>query len=177
MGATRARIGARLKGGGVVMANIRGPKPKPDVIRVLEGNPGKRPIRDNVGLPPSENLKPPSFLPADAKNEWKRVVHKLAGVGLLTDLDLSALAAYCQSYATWLEAIKRIKELGMIVKSPNGYPMPNPYIKIQRDAQSEMLSWLREFGMTPSARTRVDIVTPDEEVDEIEELLKWEGEA
>lgn len=135
----------------------RGPAAKPSAIRALEGNPGKRTPSANEPKPDNlTNLKPPSFLPPSAKREWKRVVMQLANLGLISDLDVMALAAYCNAYATWLEAIKKVKETGMLVRSPNGYAMPSPYIKIQRDAQAEMLSWLKEFGMTPAARVRVE---------------------
>lgn len=149
----------------------RGPAPKPAAIKALEGNPGKRPSNPNEPQPAAlVNLKPPSFLPASAKREWKRVVMQLASLGLISDLDVMALAAYCNAYATWLDAIKKIKETGMLVRSPNGYPMPSPYVKIQRDAQAEMMGWLKEFGMTPAARARVSSDGAETEADPFEAL-------
>lgn len=143
----------------------RGPSKKPAAIRALEGNPGKRGGNTSEPKPaPLVNLKPPSFLPAAAKREWKRVVMQLARLGLISDLDVMALAAYCNAYSTWLDAIKKIKETGMLVRSPNGFAMPSPYVKIQKDAQAEMMGWLKEFGMTPAARARVN-----GEGDEVEE--------
>lgn len=135
----------------------RGPRPKPDAIRALEGDPGKRGKGGNSPPPAAAvtNLKPPTFLPSAAKKEWKRVIMELARLNLISDLDVMALAAYCNAYATWLDAIKKIKETGMLVRSPNGYPMPSPYVKIERDSQEQMMKWLREFGMTPSSRARV----------------------
>ena len=146
-----------------------GPKPKPDALRALEGNRGKRGKSEQAAPVPAgslTNLKPPTFLPALAKKEWRRVVMELARLDLISDLDVMALAAYCNSYATWLDAIKQIKETGMLVRSPNGYPMPSPYVKIERDSQEQMMKWLREFGMTPSARTRVEGSGGKEEPDD-----------
>lgn len=151
----------------------RGPVGKPSAIKALEGNPGKRAANPNEPKPENlTNLKPPSFLPSAAKREWKRVVMQLAGLGLISDLDVMALAAYCNAYSTWLDAIKKIKETGMLVRSPNGYPMPSPYVKIQRDAQAEMMGWLKEFGMTPAARTRVSGGSEEEEDDPFAALAK-----
>ena len=134
----------------------RGPRPKPKAANDLAGNPGKRSTSaQSPDAAPITNLKPPTFLPREAKKEWKRVVMELARLNLISDLDVMALAAYCNSFATWIDAMKQIREHGTLVKSPNGYPMPSPYDKIQRDAQDEMMKWLREFGMTPAARTRV----------------------
>ena len=134
----------------------RGPTPKTQAANALAGNPGKRSTDSQApDAAPITNLKPPSFLRSEAKKEWRRVVMELARLNLISDLDVMALAAYCNSYATWMDAIKKIKETGMLVRSPNGYAMPSPYVKIERDAQEQMMKWLREFGMTPSSRVRV----------------------
>lgn len=134
----------------------RGPRPKTQAANALAGNPGKRSASaQSPAATPVKNLRAPSFLSREAKKEWKRVVMELARLDLVSDLDVMALAAYCNAFSTWIDAMKQIREHGTLVRSPNGYPMPSPYVKIQRDAQDEMMKWLREFGMTPAARTRV----------------------
>lgn len=35
----------------------RGRKPKPTALKVLEGNPGKRPLNDHEPIPPKGELK------------------------------------------------------------------------------------------------------------------------
>jgi len=40
-------------------------------------------------------------------------------LGLLTNLDRSALAAYCGAYALWAEATEAIQKYGTMVKSPS----------------------------------------------------------
>jgi P27 family predicted phage terminase small subunit len=155
----------------------RGPTPKTKAANALAGNPGKR---SNAAKSPDPakitNLRPPAFLPREAKKEWKRVVMELARLDLISDLDVMALAAYCNAFATWVSAMKNIREHGTLVRSPNGYAMPSPYIKIQRDAQDEMLKWLREFGMTPAARTRVLSDDSDSDDDPFSVLAKRAAE-
>ena len=46
----------------------RGRKPKPTALKVLEGNPGKRPLNDHEPIPPKGELKCPSWLLPEAKN-------------------------------------------------------------------------------------------------------------
>jgi P27 family predicted phage terminase small subunit len=41
------------------------------------------------------------------------------------------------------------------IRSPNDYPMQNPWLPIANKAMRQMHSFLAEFGMTPSARARV----------------------
>ena len=40
----------------------RGRKPKPTALKVLEGNPGKRPLNENEPIPPKGSIKCPSWL-------------------------------------------------------------------------------------------------------------------
>jgi terminase small subunit-like protein len=77
----------------------------PTHLRLLRGNPGKRPIRPEPEPPiPEKLLEPPAFLSEDAKNEWWRVVPELHALGLLTLLDITPLAAYCDAYGRWITA-------------------------------------------------------------------------
>jgi len=150
-----------------------GPTPKPTALKVLEGNPGKRPLPKNEPQPGDvTRIKPPSYLPPLAKKEWKVILPQLQALGLISDLDIYGLAAYCNAYATWVDALGEIKKHGSLVMSPNGYPMPSPWIKISRDALAEMMQWLKEFGMTPAARSRVSVEAGDDEPDDLEKLFR-----
>lgn len=155
----------------------RGPAPIPTNIKLLNGNPGKRPINhDEPELPPLSDLKPPSFLFPIAKKEWKRLLPILARSGVITDLDVAALATYCNAYHTYVDASVQIKKHGGIVEAPNGYLQNNPYMKIQRDAAADMNRWGAELGLTPAARTRVK-AAPGDEGDALDRLLDSKEEA
>ena len=45
----------------------RGRKPKPTALKLLEGNPGKRPLNDREPVPPRAALKCPAWLLPEAK--------------------------------------------------------------------------------------------------------------
>ena len=62
----------------------RGRKPKPTALKVLEGNPGKRPLNDREPVPPKGTLKCPAWLLPEAKKEWKRLAPALEAMGVLT---------------------------------------------------------------------------------------------
>ena len=49
---------------------MRGRKPTPTAIKVLEGNPGKRPLNDREPQPPKKAPSCPKWLEPDAKREW-----------------------------------------------------------------------------------------------------------
>ena len=57
---------------------------------------------------------------------------------LLTELDRSALAAYCGAYALWAEATEAIQKYGTMVKSSSGYPQQSPYVAVA-NRQAEIM--------------------------------------
>jgi P27 family predicted phage terminase small subunit len=150
-----------------------GPKPKPTALKQLEGNPGKRALPANEPKPEglAEIPKPPTFLLPLAKKHWKKMAEELRGCGLLTSIDLDAFAIMCNSYATWVDAQQQLKKTGMLVKSPNGYPVISPYVSIAEKALNRVLQYQKEFGLTPSSRVRVETDGEGEE-DEFSKFLE-----
>jgi P27 family predicted phage terminase small subunit len=88
---------------------------------------------------------------------------RLADMGVLTQIDRAALAAYCSAWARWCEAEGEIRKHGLLIKTPNNYPAQNPYLAIANRAQEIMLKVAVEFGMTPSSRTRIKVNGGSEE--------------
>lgn len=82
-----------------------GPAPTPIQLRVLRGDPSRRPLRRGIEpeAPPDVPEAPP-FLQSHALDEWWRVPPGLHALGLLTSLDVGPLAAYCVAYARWRQA-------------------------------------------------------------------------
>jgi phage terminase small subunit len=78
---------------------VRGRKPKPTALKVLEGNPGKRPLNEKEPQPKRQAPRCPSWLEPEAKKEWKRMAKTLEAIGVLTQVDKAAFAGYCQAYA------------------------------------------------------------------------------
>lgn len=151
----------------------RGRKPKPTALKVLEGNPGGRPLNKNEPKPvKKKTLKCPSHLNEEAKKEWKRLSKILIEMGVLTELDIAAFAGYCQAYARWKEAEEFIEKHGSLVKTPNGYFQQVPQVSIAQTNLKIMLKFAEQFGLTPSARSR--IIAGDgskDATDEMEQIL------
>ena len=55
----------------------RGRKPKPTAIKVLEGNPGKRPLNKFEPAPEKKAPPCPEWLNGEAKAEWERLADKM----------------------------------------------------------------------------------------------------
>lgn len=151
----------------------RGPPPKPTALKLLGGNPGKRAInkaepKPNRGLPTT-----PSFLDTIGKEIWAEVSTRLDEMQVLTVADGVALALLCDAYAEWLLARADVKKNGMTYKSKttNGtIRRPNPTVAIRADAWRRVERMVDRFGLTPAARSGLEV--PDQPAkDPIEELL------
>jgi P27 family predicted phage terminase small subunit len=132
-----------------------GRRPKPTRLKLITGNPGKRPLNRNEPNPKRIIPACPDFLQGEARKTWHKVSKKLFRIGLLTEIDDMALAILCESWAEYLDASAKLRETGLLVKSPNGQPMMNPYLAIANQAIKKVRALLVEFGMSPSSRSRI----------------------
>lgn len=152
---------------------MRGRKPKPTLLKTLEGNPGKRPLNDREPVPPDGIPDCPDFLTDEARAEWFRTAKVLKEMQLLTLADRSALAAYCTAYGRWVEAEQQVQKYGTIVKSPNkGFPMKSPYLTVADQALESMRKLMVEFGLTPSSRSRIRVPDRSAGADEFDAFLE-----
>ena len=135
----------------------RGRPPKPTAIKELEGNPGKRPLNKNEPKPEQRAPKCPAWLVPDAKKEWRRLSKELELMGLLTQVDMASFAGYCQAYARWKEAEEFITKHGSILKTSSGYIQQIPQISIAQQNLKQMRNFCSEMGLSPSARSRLNI--------------------
>jgi len=152
-----------------------GPPKKPTALRKLEGNPSKRPFPRNEPQPDPSMPECPEWLLDDAKDEWDRVAPELHRLGLLTQLDRVALAAYCQSYAKWKQADEWIKENGTVypIRGPDGevrYLQQVPQVSIANQCLKQIRAFCAEFGLTPAARARMELPNEREEDDFLAKL-------
>ncbi len=136
-----------------------GPRPQPVKLRLLRGNPGKRPL-------PKQDVKPtpgatcPKELSAAARAEWKRVQPELERLGLLMQIDRAALAAYCEAWSDFLWATGQTRKK-RITYAGNGTVIPHPAVQIKRQAMQKIREFAAEFGFSPASRTKIDMVAPE----------------
>ncbi|WP_394892233.1 phage terminase small subunit P27 family [Mesorhizobium sp. AaZ16] len=90
-----------------------------------------------------------------AKTEWKRLAHHLHGLGIISELDRAALAAYCQAYGRWVEAERKLKETPALLRTPAGYVQPSPWLAISNKNVELMHKFMSELGLSPVSRSRV----------------------
>lgn len=139
-----------------------GPRHLPTATKELRGtlradqqNPDEPMVTALTELP-----KAPSYLSAMSKTAWRRIGAELVDMTVLTSADLTALEAYCVLYAHWRHAEAKLKK-SMVMDGRNGIVL-SPYVRISKDCLKEMKSWMLEFGLTPSSRSRVRVKRPAE---------------
>lgn len=136
---------------------MKGRKPKPTNIKVLEGEKRKSRINRNEPKPGPGRPTCPDHLNDDARAEWDRIVPELEIMGLLSRVDRTELAMYCQAYARWLDAEKSLNEKGYLYRTENGNITTSPMLWVANKAMEQCHKFLTEFGMTPASRSRINV--------------------
>lgn len=149
------------------MGGQSGPLPTPASLHLLRGNPGHKSLAkllDDVVRPDVEIPEMPAVLGAEAADEWHRIGPHLWRLGLVSQLDRSALAAYCYHWGEFSWAQGRIAQMnaadptgesGRIWNTPSGYKQISVLQQISNRALDGMEKALSHFGMSPASRGRV----------------------
>lgn len=143
----------------------RGRKPKPTALKLIDGNPGKRPINGREPRFAAELPEPPAFLDAEGRREWNRIALELYQQGVLTGVDRAALAAYCSWWSLFVKASTEMEEFGLMQTSESGYESPSGWVNIKKQASEQMHKFMTEFGLTPSSRSRIKLPDKAQEDD------------
>lgn len=122
---------------------------RPTTLKAIEGG-----LSGAAPLPPD--------VPKSARAEWDRVVSDLASRRLLNPATLGTVAAYC--IARWQvgECVKAIQSDGAFVKTKGGEPKPHPALGVMNKANETVARLAAELGLTPAARSRKGLGTPDQ---------------
>lgn len=143
---------------------------KPTALKVLEGNPGRRPLPKNEPKPQPIAPGCPDWLPAAAIRYWNELAPRLEKLGLLTEVDGAAFADYCLCLARLEEAERDIEKRGLLVDGDRG-KVKNPAAQLAREYRAAAQKWAARFGLDPASRAGLDIAKEGPE-DELEEFLK-----
>jgi len=137
---------------------MRGRKPIPSSLKKLAGDgfhdSGGRIIPDEPqAIPGAPDV--PEELSGDALLAWHSFIEDTQDMNVITHADRGALIVLCETWAEMQQAARHIAKNGTVIKLPNNYPGPNPYVKIRNEARATVLKLLTEFGLTPSSRSRI----------------------
>lgn len=98
----------------------------------------------------------------DAMACWTSLASTLRKLKVLTKADGAAFEGMCQAYSRAVQADRLIRKHGMVKENIYGDLKANPAVNISRASWAELRKFAQEFGLTPSARTRVSEMQNDE---------------
>ena len=149
---------------------VRGTLPTPTKIRILNGNPSRRPLPTNEPqFAPGIPDRPP--MSAGARKQWDALVDEMALSGVLRRVDGGALAMLCQDLAM-LDTLRKglaaqAREITNKAKEKKQPISGNALTALSRTTEgrrtlstirelsAQIIIQRREFGLTPSSSTRV----------------------
>lgn len=146
-----------------------GPKPRPTLQVIREGNPGQRPIKDAVVLPPTALIEPDwvDLLPgtsAEAKRVqqvaaelWRRTAPMLSRSMGLVNEQSDLFVDFCVTWARIRQGERALSRDGVMIpvgRSDRGM-VRNPWTTVLNQYRSHFRSLAAELGLTPSAASRL----------------------
>lgn len=149
----------------------RGPAPKPTAILKRRGSwrgtysnkkePAPR------GVSSTKDLPAPAWLVGAGRKKYGELVTLLAALRVLTLADGEALARYCKLQQRWCQAEAWLDENGpvIIILDEEGNPHSRlaPQARLASTLAEQLLRLEQQYGLTPSARSRVSAVETQEE--------------
>ncbi len=169
---------------------MRGRKPKPTHLKLVQGNPGKRRIKNS---PEPDKKRPPcpSFMKHEARKAWKYACDQLEKMGTLGSSDQAIIAGYCTQWEIMVLATRRLHEIAaegdrraiataqangreippermksgdyghaFITQTTNGNLIQNPLFCIANAAWEKCTRYAAMLGFSPTDRARIDIEPP-----------------
>jgi len=145
---------------------MRGRKPKGPNLKLISGNPGKRPIPTN----PQPNVlsldaEPPAWIGKYGREFWKEEAPELIELGVLTEADLPMWSILCCTWNMLRRSLESLDQDGLTTKDERGLPRKNPAWTLFNSAAKDFSRLAQEFGMTPLSRQRLDVKPPVQEDD------------
>lgn len=92
----------------------------------------------------------PKDIEKDAVKYMQNVLQNLEDNGVLENVDSAALTMLARNYSMFIKASKQLEKDGLTVISDRGNIAPHPAIKIAKDAQTQAMKVMAEFGLTTS---------------------------
>jgi P27 family predicted phage terminase small subunit len=146
---------------------MKGRKPKPTSLRLIEGNREHRTIHQDLEPKPEKKAPPrPRELQGDERKAWRYLVLELEKMGTLASSDRGQITGYCHAWGLWCKAKHKLAELGEgsmdpeVITTEKGNYIQNPWLGIANRAMADVVKYGAELGLNPVQRTRVKLENP-----------------
>ena len=133
-----------------------GPQPKPNEVKRLLGNPGRRKLPDEgkVIVLPQLAGEPPAHLSKVQKEKWSEL-RRLAPWIAVTDEHL--LTSLVEKMTRQKELSKQMKKSQFVLYTDKGYAYANPLVGMISSLDEDIIKILSLLGLTPADRTKLGV--------------------
>ena len=142
---------------------MKGRKRKPEALKEAQGT--QRKCRVNRKEPKSSGVPVSPFQPGTiAQTKWDEVVPGLQRLGLIDEIDRTALEALCWQYELATKSKQEIEEHGITLATEHG-TIKNPACTVNSDAWAKIRSLINDLGLNYLSRQRMEskaVETPED---------------
>lgn len=134
----------------------RGRPPKPTALRIIEGDRHTERFNHHEPIPRPARPECPDEVSDPVREIWDYTVGELDAMGIAHACDRDTLLCYCEAVVAHRRASAIVAKSGVVMKGLHGGVVRNPALIVQRDSAALIRAFAQEFGLTPSARTRIE---------------------
>lgn len=115
----------------------------------------------------------PTGLCKESRDYMKDVVEHLTEAGVIESVDIAALNMLARCYDTFILASKQLETDGLTVRSDRGNISEHPLVKVRKDAITQSIKIMTEFGLTAKSRAKLpQMDNTDDELSPLEQFVK-----
>lgn len=142
---------------------MKGRPPKPKSYHQLTKQKLYGDLAARDGMEPDEqreyNLKCPNSLNRTQRREWRYLAELLDVYRLLIPANAIVLERLAVNMAAYRETLEKVSKTGIIIKSPQGYPVYNPFWTAQNKLEDKIHRDLVELGLSATGLARIGSLT------------------
>ena len=91
----------------------------------------------------------------EQRREWRFYADILKNYGLFTIANAPILELLSVNTAQYKECLDKVQKTGMLIKSPNDFPIYNPYWTAMNKIEDKILKCLGELGLSSAGLARI----------------------
>lgn len=157
---------------------MSGRRPIPGNLHLLDKGKVYGELRDRMENEPqpinSTEPKCPARLSKQEKREWRYFASILRNYGMLTPANGPWLDLLAVDMVQYKDCLEKVQKTGMLIKSPQGYPIYNPYWTAMNKLEDKITKILNEIGLSSVSLARIGGLMANAKrrnADPMEELL------
>lgn len=142
--------------------STRGRRALPANVHLLKGNPSKldeNKLKEAASLyPPLQDFTPPEYFSEAEREYYAQLCQRFQCANVVSVMDATALELLVEAYAEWREHKEFLDRYGYVLEEGGSEGQTktkaHPIASLKSDAHKRVVALLREFGWTPSTRSK-----------------------